>query len=84
MSDHERKENGVSLAGNAEVIEHRHSVDVNDTLARLHSSNCARGLSLTEAPSCAAGIELSFTLLLRKGASEIVQVDSFELRNVTE
>ena len=65
LSNHERQKNSVTLACKSEVVKHILSIDIDSTLAWLHTNNWVRGLALTETPWCTAWIELSLTVFLR-------------------
>ena len=84
LSDHEGQEDPVTLGSEGEVVQHRHTVDVDGALARLNSDDCSRGLSLSETPGGTVGIKFGFTLLLGEGATEIVQVDAVELGHISQ
>lgn len=84
LSDHEGQEDPVTLGSEGEVVQHRHTVDVDGALARLNSDDGSRGLSLSETPGGTIGIKFGFTFLLGEGATEIVKVDTVELGHISK
>ena len=84
LSDHEGQEDPVTLGSEREVVQHRHTVDVDGALARLYSDYGSRGLSLSETPGGTVGIKFGFTFLLGEGATEIVEVDTVELGHISK
>lgn len=61
-----------------EVIKHTHTINFDYTFTWSHSSNSLGSLTLTEAPCSALRVQFTFTLLLRKCSSEIINIQSIK------